>query len=368
MSRTDTDLFFPVRMGDLTLANRIAMAPLTRARAEVSGVQPAVAAEYYAQRATAGLIVSEATNISPLAKGFEYTPGLFTDAQVTGWQAVTNAVHARNGLIFCQLWHVGRVSHQSLLPDGQLPVAPSAVRADARAFTAQGRQQASVPHPLTLSEIGDVIAQYARAADNARRAGFDGIELHAANGYLPDQFLRDGVNRRTDRYGGAVENRARFTLEVVEALCGVWPAGRVGVRLSPTSDENDMADSDPATTFGFVVRQLDAFGLAYIHLVEGSTHGLRDSTFDFQDLRRAFRGLYVANKDYDGATAIAARRKGLIDMVAFGRHFISNPDLVARLRIGAPVIEPQRNTYYGAFGARGYTDYPFLPDAASVPS
>lgn len=363
MSGSDADLFQPVAFGDLMLANRIVMAPLTRARAGVDGRQSSLAAEYYAQRATAGLIVSEATNISPLGKGFEYTPGLFTDAQVEAWRPVTAAVHARGGRIVCQLWHVGRMSHPSLLPEGQLPVAPSAVRPNAQAFTAAGRQQPPVPRPLDIDEIPSIVADYRHAAANARRAGFDGVELHAANGYLLDQFMRDSTNRRGDRYGGSVENRCRLTLDVVQALCEVWPSHRVGVRLSPVSAESDMGDSDPAATFGQIVRMLNPFAIGYLHVVEGSTHGPREQIFDFLALRRAFRGLYIAVKDYDLAAALAARREDRADLIAFGRAFISNPDLVERMRRGAPIAEADRATWYGAFGGRGYTDYPSLADS-----
>jgi N-ethylmaleimide reductase len=360
MDSADTDLFAPLMLGDMRLSNRIVMAPLTRARADLAGLQPALAADYYAQRATAGLIISEATNISPMGKGFEYTPGLFTAAQVDAWRAVTSAVHAKDGRIFCQLWHVGRMSHPSLLPGGRLPVAPSAIRPDAQAFTAKGRQQPPCPRPLDFAELPGVVTDYRRAAENARRAGFNGVELHAANGYLLDQFMRDRTNKRKDRYGGSVENRCRLTLEVVEGLCEIWPSNRVGVRVSPTSDESDMGDSDPAATFGYLATELSRFGLAYLHVVEGSTHGPRERDFDFLKLRRAFAGLYMANKDYDQASALASLRAGRADLIAFGRLFISNPDLVERMRIGAPIVEPDRDTYYGEFGARGYTDYPFL--------
>jgi N-ethylmaleimide reductase len=362
MDSTETDLFAPVSLGDMRLSNRIVMAPLTRARADLAGLQPSLAADYYGQRATAGLIISEATNISPMGKGFEYTPGLFTAAQVDAWRALTSAVHAKGGRIFCQLWHVGRMSHPSLLPRGQLPVAPSAVRPNAEAFTAKGRQQPPCPRPLDIAELPEVLADYRRAAENARLADFDGVELHAANGYLLDQFMRDRTNKRTDRYGGAEENRCRLTLEVVEGLCAVWPANRVGVRVSPTSDESDMGDSDPAETFGYLATELSRFGLAYLHVVEGSTHGPREQEFDFSTLRRAFGGVYMANKGYDLAAALEARRADRADLIAFGRLFISNPDLVERMRTGAPIIEPDRDTYYGVFGARGYTDYPFLGD------
>lgn len=354
------DLFSPVRMGALDLPNRIVMAPLTRSRAGKGDVPGPLNAEYYAQRADAGLIVSEATQISGQGKGYAYTPGIYTDAQVEGWRLVTNAVHARGGRIFCQLWHVGRISHESLQPNGALPVAPSAIRPAGQAFTEDGMKPHPTPRALEEAELPGIVAQYRHAAQCAERAGFDGVEIHGANGYLLDQFLRDKTNHRTDGYGGSVENRARLLLEVVEAVAGVWGGERVGLRIAPVSPANDIADSDPQATFGFAVRQLDRFGLGYLHVVEGATQGPRDiAPFDFAALRRDFRGLYMANNGYDLALARATLAASHADLIAFGRAFIANPDLVERLRRGATLNELNRATLYGG-GAEGYTDYPTL--------
>jgi N-ethylmaleimide reductase len=362
-TRTDTDLFAPVRLGPYTLANRLVMAPLTRSRAKVNDAPGPVHAEYYAQRASAGLIISEATQISPQGKGYAWTPGIHSDEQVVGWKRVTDAVHAKGGRIFLQLWHVGRISHPSLQPDGGLPVAPSAIQPKGQAFTEHGFEPHPTPRALRTDEIPGIIEQYRHAAENARRAGFDGVEIHGANGYLLDQFLRDGTNKRTDAYGGPVENRARLMLEVAQAVVGVWGADRVGIRLSPVSPANDIADSDPERTFSYVIEQLSRLGLVYLHLVEGATQGPRDvpGAFDLHKLRRLFKGLYIANNGYDLEMAIGARRTNAADLIAFGRPFIANPDLVERLRHGAPLNTPDRATFYGG-DEHGYTDYPFLDD------
>lgn len=360
-------LFTPLALGDLVLPNRVVMAPLTRNRALPDGDVPhALNAEYYAQRAGAGLIVSEATQISPEGKGYAWTPGLYSDAQVEGWRLVTDAVHAKGGRIFAQLWHVGRVSHVSLQPEGQAPVAPSAIAAKTRTFDGSGFVATSAPRALETEEIPRILADYRRAAENARAAGFDGVELHAANGYLIDQFLRDGSNRRGDAYGGPVENRARLLVEVLEALSIAWPVGRVGLRLSPFSNANDMHDSDPMRTFGYVLDRVNNFRLAYLHLVEGQTGGSRElpEGADLAALRRRFDGPYMANNGYDREMAAAAVESGSADLVAFGKAFIANPDLVERLRRGAPLNEPDRDTFYGG-GARGYTDYPTMTDIAA---
>ena len=359
MTEDATPLFTPVTIGDLTLPNRIAMAPLTRNRAiEPDTVPSPLAPLYYRQRASAGLIVSEATQISPQGQGYIWTPGCFTEAQVEAWRSVTDAVHADDGHIFLQLWHVGRISHVSLQPQGGAPVAPSAIAAKTKTFIASGFADVSPPRALETGEIAGIVADYAHAAACARRAGFDGVELHGANGYLIDQFLRDGTNKRGDAYGGALENRLRFALEVTDAVLKVWPANRVGFRMAPVSPANDIADSNPAATFGALTDALSARHLAYIHVVEGATQGPRDvAPFDFMALRRAFSGAYIANNGYDRALAIAAIRDNRADMVAFGRAFISNPDLVERLRVDAPLAEGDRKTYYGG-GQKGYTDYP----------
>lgn len=353
-------LFDPVTVGTMPLRNRVAMAPLTRSRCP-DGVPGPMNAEYYAQRASAGLIVSEATNISPQGRGYAFTPGIFTEAQVMGWKAVTDAVHEKGGAIVCQLWHVGRISHPSLQPGGALPVAPSSVKPEGKAFTEHGFEPHVTPHALEMPEIGAILEDYRHATDCARRAGFDGVEIHGANGYLIDQFLKDRTNRRTDRYGGSIENRCRFLLEAVQAVVDAWEPGRVGLRLSPISPANDIADSNPEPVFTYAVEQLNRFGLAFLHMVEGATMGPREvpGGFDLQKLRRLFNGSYIANNGYDGEMAKQAVASGAADMVAFGRPYIANPDLVERLEKGAPLAEGNRDTYYGG-DAHGYTDYPPL--------
>ena len=357
---TATDLFGPVRMGPITLANRIVMAPLTRSRAGAGDVQGPMNATYYGQRAEAGLIISEATQISQQGKGYAFTPGVYTDEQVAGWRLVTEAVHAKGGHIFAQLWHVGRISHPDLQKDDALPVAPSAIQPKGQAFTEAGFKPFVKPRALDAGELPGIAGDYRHAAECAIRAGFDGVEIHAANGYLLDQFLRDGTNLRTDEYGGKLENRARLMLEVVGAVTAVVEPGRVGIRLSPASPANDIGDSDPTATFSYAVDQLNPFGLAYIHCVEGATGGARDIIdFDFAALRGRFDGLYMANNGYDATLAGAMRQSGQADLIAFGRPFISNPDLVERLRAGAALAKPDKDTFYGG-GEKGYTDYPTM--------
>jgi N-ethylmaleimide reductase len=359
------DLFRPVQLGPYELANRIVMAPLTRSRAGEDGVPTPMMAEYYAQRASAGLIIAEGTNISPQGRGYALTPGLFDNAQVEGWRRVTEAVHARGGRIFPQLWHVGRVSHPSLQPGGALPVAPSVIRPAATSYTATGFLPCLTPRALETAEIPRIVEQYRQAARNALAAGFDGVEIHAANGYLIEQFLRDSTNQRTDAYGGSAENRARLLLEVAEAVAGVCGGDRVGVRLSPVAPVNGAGlDSDPAGTYLHAVERLNAFNLAYLHVIEGATQGPREVAggFDLQRLRRAFNGLYMANNGYDLELALEARRRGQADLVSFGRLYIANPDLVERLRIGGPLNAPEPETFFGG-GAAGYTDYPALTSA-----
>lgn len=360
-------LFTPLAIGTLTFPNRIVMAPLTRNRATPDGDVPhALNVEYYAQRATAGLIFTEGTQISPEGKGYIQTPGIYSAAQVAGWKKVTEAVHAKGGRIFAQLWHVGRVSHTSLQPNGAPPVAPSAITADTQVFTSSGFAEASPPRALETAEIQRVVEDYRKAAENAKAAGFDGVELHAANGYLIDQFLRDGSNKRTDAYGGSVENRTRFLAEVLAALTSVFPASRVGVRFSPFSSFGGISDSDPMTTFAAAVARASDAGLGYLHLVEGETGGSRDLPpgADIAALRKLFKGAYLANNGYDRAAAIRAVETGEADLIAFGRPFIANPDLVERLRRNAPLNEPRPATFYGG-GAEGYTDYPFLDAKAA---
>ena len=317
-------------------------------------------AEYYVQRASAGLIIAEGTNISPQGRGYAFTPGIYSDAQVEGWRPVTEAVHARGGRIFPQLWHVGRVSHPSLQRGGALPVAPSTIRPEATSYIEAGFEPCVTPRALATSEIPGIVEQYRRATQNSLAAGFDGVEIHAANGYLIEQFLRDSTNKRTDAYGGSRENRARLLFDVTEAVARVCGGERVGIRLSPVSPVNGAAlDSDSAGTYGHVVERLNAFDLAYIHIIEGATQGPREvpGGFDLQILRRSFTGLYIANNGYDLGLALEARRRNLADLVSFGRLYIANPDLVERLRTGAPLNVPDRTTFFGG-GAAGYTDYP----------
>lgn len=360
-------LFTPFRLGDLELPNRVVMAPLTRNRALPEGDVPhALNAAYYAQRADAGLIISEATQISPQGKGYAWTPGIYSEAQVAGWRLVTDAVHDRGGRIFAQLWHVGRVSHVSLQPGGAAPVAPSAVAAATQTFDGKGLVETSTPRALAANEVPGIVADYRKAAANAKAAGFDGIELHAANGYLIDQFLRDGSNRRDDAYGGPPENRARLLIEVLEALTSVWPVGRIGLRLGAFSNANDVTDSDPMATFGYVLDRVNNFRLAYLHMIEGQTGGSRDlpADADLEALRRRFDGPWMANNGYDRNLAVETVDSGRAELVAFGRPFIANPDLVERLRRDAPLNELDRDTLYGG-GPRGYTDYPTMTDIAA---
>jgi N-ethylmaleimide reductase len=354
----------PFKLGDLTLPNRVVMAPLTRNRATHGTDTPnELAATYYRQRSSAGLIVSEGTQVSRQGQGYVWTPGLYSEAQVEGWRRATDAVHEAGGRIFAQLWHVGRISHVSLQPNGGAPVAPSAIRANTRTFIESGFAEVSEPRALATEEIAGVVADFANAAANARRAGFDGVELHGANGYLVDQFLRDGANKRADAYGGSVENRARFALEVIDALTKVWPASRVGVRIAPVSPANDIADSNPAAIFGHLVAKLSERKIGYIHVIEGATQGDRNiAPFDWGALRRSFAGAYIANNGYTREMAVEALAAGRADLVAFGRPFIANPDLVERLRRGAELAPGDRATYFGG-GARGYTDYPALNEA-----
>ena len=360
-------LFTPLRLGDLTLPNRIVMAPLTRNRALPEGDVPyELHAEYYAQRASAGLIITEATQITQEGKGYIQTPGIYSPDQVAGWRKVTQAVHAKGGRIFLQLWHVGRISHVSLQPDGQAPVAPSAIAAKAQTFIATGFADVSLPRALGTEEIPRLLEDYRKAAENARDAGFDGIELHAANGYLLDQFLRDGTNKRTDAYGGSLENRTRLLAEVLAVLTKVYAPKRIGVRFSPFSTFNDMADSDPMTTFAAAIARANDAGLGYLHIVEGEMGQSRNlpAGADIAKLHAGFDGAYMANNGYDRALAIKTVETGAADLIAFGRPFLANPDLVERLEKNAPLNEPDQSTFYGG-DAHGYTDYPTLEEIAA---
>ena len=362
-------LFDPIRLGDIDVATRIVMAPLTRNRASAGQVPNELMAQYYAQRANpatgAGLIVSEATQISPEGQGYLDTPGLFNTAQVAGWRRVTDAVHAQGGRIVVQLWHVGRISHVSLQPGGQAPLSSTATPAKTKTFIAQGFADVSAPRALRTDEIPGVVAQYRRAAELAIEAGFDGVEVHGANGYLIEQFLRDTINDRTDPYGGSIENRARFLLEVMQAVTGAIGGGCTGLRLSPVTPANDAGiDTHAQQLFEYVGRQLAPLKLAFVHVVEGATGGPRDNApFDYAALRAAFGAPWMVNNGYTRPMALDAVAGGSADLVAFGRPFISNPDLGRRLREDAPLNELRPALLYGG-GAEGYTDYPALGAAA----
>jgi N-ethylmaleimide reductase len=356
------DVFSPYTLGPLQLPNRMVMAPMTRNRAGPGEVPGPPAVTYYTQRASAGLIVTEGTQISQEGQGYPGTPGIFSSEQIAGWKHVTDSVHAAGGRIFAQLWHVGRISHPSLQPGGAAPVAPSALQPSGQTMTPNGMQPFVMPRALETEEIARVLDDYRRAAANAKRAGFDGVELHGANGYLVDQFLRDKTNRRTDRYGGSTINRARFLIEATEALVGEWGGERVGVRLAPTNPFNDIADSNPAATFGFATGELKRFGLAYLHIVEplpGDPVAAGERP-DISFFRRIWRGTLMGNKGYDLARANASLREGIVDLVSFAALFLANPDLPERFRRGAPLNPPDRATFYGG-GEKGYTDYPALP-------
>lgn len=365
-----TTLFDSVRFGEISAANRIVMAPLTRDRAGPGRIPTPLMATYYEQRASAGLIVSEGTQISAEGQGYLDTPGIYSAEQIAGWRRVTDAVHAKGGKIVVQLWHVGRISHGSLLPEGMVPVSSTARRANGKTFTAQGFENVSEPRALRTDEIPRLIHDYRQAARNAIEAGFDGVEVHGANGYLLEQFMRDSINDRTDAYGGSRENRARLVIEVMTAIADEIGAGRTGIRLSPVTPANDAAlDSDPQAMFNLVVEKLAPLKLAFIHVVEGATGGPRDiAPFDYAALRSRFKhgnaqGAWIVNNGYTRAMALDAVARGAADMVAFGKGFISNPDLVRRLREDAPIAPVVRETLYGG-GAEGYTDYPPLEMAA----
>lgn len=357
---TEQTLFEPYSLGSLTLSNRIVMAPLTRNRAESDFVPGTLTAEYYAQRATAGLIIAEATQISQQGQGYQDTPGIYTQGQIDGWRKVTDAVHDKGGHIFLQLWHVGRVSHVDLQPNGQAPVAPSAIRAETKTFVNNTFVDVSAPRALELNEIPGIIADFRRAAANAIAAGFDGVEVHGANGYSLDQFAKDGANARTDAYGGSTENRARLMLEVTAAVVEEVGAERTGIRISPVSPANGVSSTDPQAQFNYIVEELDELGIAYLHVVEGATGGPWDvAPFDFAALRRKFRNTYIANNGYDLDLATTRLEQKLADLFAFGKPFIGNPDLVERLKIGAPLADFDPSTLYGG-GSAGYTDYPTI--------
>ena len=354
-----SDLFSPVKLGGIAMSNRMVMAPLTRNRSSMEGVPQDINVTYYEQRATAGLIITEATPISPMGHGYPLLPGIYTDAQVAGWKKVTDAVHAKGGKIVIQLWHVGRISHPTLL-NGATPVAPSAVKPAGKAFTFNGLVDYVEPRALDASELPGIVADYVQASKNAIKAGFDGVEIHSANGYLLDQFLRDGSNKRSDIYGGSIENRARFLMEVTKAVVDAIGSDKVGLRLSPVNPFNDMKDSNPQAVFNYVTEQLNQFKLAYLHVVEGGIHGggVADA-FDFDAMRKLCKSPYMANLSYDKARGNAAIASGHADAVAYGVPFISNPDLVERFRQDAPLNEADSKSFYGGT-EKGYTDYPTL--------
>ncbi|MBQ0727275.1 MAG: alkene reductase [Thalassolituus oleivorans] len=356
MTATHSALFSSIQLGDLELPNRMLMAPLTRCRAE--GHQPnELMAEYYSQRASAGLLITECTMVMPGTSAFGSDPGVYSQAQVEGWKKTTDAVHANGGRIFMQIWHAGRAAHP-LLNNGQEAVAPSAIAIDGETHTPEGKKAYTVPRALTESEIAELVAAFKQAAVNAKAAGFDGIEVHAANGYIIDQFLRDGSNKRTDKYGGSMENRARLLIEILTAVTEVFGAGRVGVRLSPLNSFNDMKDSDPVALISYLAEQLNAFDLAYLHLMRADFFGVQQADV-ITPARAAYKGNLVLNMGYGAEEAETAIAAGEFDAVAFGTGFLANPDLPARIKAGAELNTPDEATFYSP-GAKGYTDYPAL--------
>ena len=360
------DLFSPFQLGSLSLPHRIVMAPLTRMRAGIGNVPQPINAQYYEQRATAALIITEATQISPQGVGYPHTPGIHSPQQVEGWKLVTQAVHDRGGRIFLQLWHVGRVSHPSLQPNGALPVAPSEIAPEGMAATYEGEKPFVTPRALKTEEIPDIVAQYRQAATNAMEAEFDGVEIHSANGYLLDEFLQDGSNHRSDRYGGSIENRARLLMEVTEAVTDVWGGDRVGVRLSPSSTFMSMHDSNPQALFGYVGKELNRFGLAYLHIVEPRIKGDRNVEDDSHGLgvkffRPIFQGPLITAGGYTRDTGNEVLASGDADLVAYGRLFIANPDLPERFKLEASLNSYHRPTFYTQ-GEQGYIDYPTLSE------
>ena len=363
-----TGLYSPIRLGELSLRNRVFMAPLTRNRAHPDGTPGPWAKTYYCQRSSAGLIITEATQISAMGTGYINTPGIYLPEHIAGWQRIVDGVHDNGGRIFLQLWHVGRISHTSLLPHDAQPVAPSAVRARSQTMTQFGFTDVSEPRALTLDEIKHTINDYRTAAANARTAGFDGVEIHAANGYLIDQFLQSRSNLRTDLYGGSVSNRIRFLVETAHAVLEVWDGSRVGVRLSPGGTFNDMGDENPEATFTAAVRELAVLGLGYLHVVEASPGDAPPSPSSralFEQLRKEWPGLYVANGGYDGPGGEHAIEDGRADAIAYGRAFLANPDLPRRLEQRAPLNEPDQGTFYGGT-ERGYVDYPAWEGGAAA--
>src|SRR3984957_8991465 len=356
-------LFSPAKIGPYQLSHRVVMAPLTRMRSDPGDIPNNLMVEYYSQRASmGGMIISEATPVSIRGYGYAGAPGIYSDSQIVGWPRVPDVFHAKGGRIFLQLWHVGRQSHVDLQPNGDAPVAPSAIAAEGYAYTKQGEVPFSMPRALALEEIPGFIEEFRAGAERALRAGFDGVEIHGANGYLPDQFLQDGTNMRTDEYGGPIENRARFLLEITQAAISVWGADRVGVRISPSGTYGSMSDSNPQATFGYVATELDRLGIAYLHVVEPRIKGTEDishgqAPIAAQHLRPKFSRALIAAGGFNRDSAEAVIASGNADLVAFGRHFISNPDLPERLRRCLPLNRYDRTTFYGG-DARGDVDYP----------
>ena len=356
------NLFSPLQLGAVHTPNRIFLAPLTRCRAEPGHIPCELNALYYRQRASGGLLIAEATSVSPRGFGYPNTPGIYSKAQIEGWRLVTNAVHAAGGRIFLQLWHVGRISHPSYQPDGDLPVAPSAIKPAGQVFTGEAMADYVTPRALELSEIPGIIQEYIHGAQCAKEAGFDGVEIHNANGYLLDQFLRDGTNKRSDSYGGSIANRARLTLEVTEAVVGVWGADRVGIRFSPGGVFNDMHDSDPLATFGHVLRELSALNLAYAHITQVTAQDVAHGALEGigpRELRPYYSGRVVSAGGFTFESGNRALAEGWADAIAFGVPFLANPDLPERFRVGAALNTPDPATFY-ASGPVGYTDYPAL--------
>lgn len=363
---SDLNLFTPYTLGTLTLSNRVVLAPLTRNRAGEGLVPSEFATAYYSQRASAGLLISEASQISQQGQGYQDTPGIYTQAQIEGWRQVTDAVHAKGGKMFLQLWHVGRVSHVDLQPQGAAPVAPSALRPATKVFVNNRFEDVSEPRALETDELPGIVNDFRQAAANAIAAGFDGVEVHGANGYLLDQFIKDGANQRTDAYGGSIANRARLLLEVTAAVVAEIGADRTGIRLSPVSPANGVSSSDPQAQFDYIVDQLNALDIVYLHVVEGATGGPRDvAPFDFDALRQRFRNTYIANNGYDLDLAEACLAHDKADLIAFGRPFIANPDLVERFKAGASLSAFDPATLYGG-GATGYIDYPTLAESSAA--
>jgi N-ethylmaleimide reductase len=358
-----TKLFESYQLGPITLPNRLVMAPLTRNRAGAGLVPSPLAIEYYGQRASAGLLITEASQVSQQGQGYQDTPGIYSKEQIAGWRKVTDRVHERGGRIFLQAWHVGRISHTSLQVDNAAPVAPSAIRAKAKTYVGGAFADVSEPRALELAEIPGIIESFKRGTANALEAGFDGVEVHGANGYLLDQFAKDGTNKRTDAYGGSIENRAKLMLEVTKVVTAEAGPERTGIRISPVTPANDISDSNPQPLFDYIVDHLNALKLVYIHVIEGATGGPRDiAPFDYASLRKRFSGAYIANNGYDFDLATKVLAANEADLIAFGKLYLANSDLVERLKSGAPLNAPDKATFYGG-GAKGYTDYPVLGDA-----